>query len=433
MVKINEEQLRKIIRKCLLQERISSRVFHFLPLSSMASIAKTNTFHLSRSERDSDIGKWGKGQNRINDKKKGMSFDGKDISPYYMSLSRTPSSAVGYPLMRRERTAHEWESSLVRIEMDGDLLSANFKGKPVNYFRDKTDSKINHNSQVMAIPSNGSKMRMKDMPRFRTHKDDEINKRGRIPLNGYIDYNVIDRVQMSEYEDRLLSSKPDIPNADRYIKRIDILISRKLDNKEASHEFLMYIGQIMRAFPNKTFIYYNDVAFNSINVRDAVNAKNIINPRYNNINNNDFKQQYGNALNQEYHQPITDSICRIIGEALSMPVYIETHLFNANPNDILHYYIVEINMTQYEDIITQHTFKELRRYNPQIISWASKKVRNDIEYNLRGELKYVCTKMYDIFNGIILKYNKLFNTNEPLDPTKTIYRILRQTYSKYGI
>ena len=167
---------------------------------------------------------------------------------YYMCFSRTSSSVVGYPMMKRDHEGYIlWKYCLVRLKINGDLLNANYKGMPVNYFNDKSLEKIDHfikrnpktkELEPDVIDSEGNmfanhidvNMISKDSPnapkksvinRGNPHYPNPMSKRGRKKKDtAFIDYGETDRNQMLEYEDRLFSNKEYIPNAFRYIERI---------------------------------------------------------------------------------------------------------------------------------------------------------------------------------------------------------------------
>ena len=121
--------------KKLLTEGVSQRVFHFTTLSSLYSMSEGDppTIQLSDSTRPSD--------------KKLCSFKVRDKNgeekvityPYYLSLSRTPFSFVGYVFMRFIKTGGEWSGALVRLELNSRLLNSDFIGRPVNFFNDGED------------------------------------------------------------------------------------------------------------------------------------------------------------------------------------------------------------------------------------------------------------------------------------------------------
>ncbi len=264
-------------------ESISSRVFHFCPLRAMYSIAKDDCMKLSSSHRESDARMSGG-------------------YPYFLSLSRTPSSAVGYQRMRINGTGKEWAYALVRIEFDGDRLNNNFKGSAQNYFTDKNDSKIKREPELWSINAGERKLVKKTPVRYAQQMD--TDDRGKYIIGrghptaarqkyGYTDYSIIDRNQMHEYEDRLVSDKPVIEGVGKYIVRIDILIKSKIENNSNWRLYLAEIGCIMRRYGDKVHLYIDEVSFNSVNVRGAVNP---VGGRYGELDRALFIRNYHNSL-----------------------------------------------------------------------------------------------------------------------------------------
>lgn len=298
MYNVNEITRRVILEvKRRLTEGLSQRLFHFCPVNAMFAIAKTDSFKLTSVEsRPSDA------------KMTSLPINGTERKQYqyYMCFSRTPSSLAGYVNMRRDKTGGPtWNQSLVRMEIDGDLLNANYKGMPVNYFNDKTLPKINHYTKgkngeretvtgangikysmdmdVKALDNKG-RIRNKVLHRYTPHKDDDFTpKRGRKSSKVTVDYGVIDRNQMSEYEDRLFSNKPYIKDIKErgLIKRIDIYLCPAILNNELkySQDILYMVDEIIDVFGDIVHIFNNFSSFEGVNI-------------VNSIDGYDFKKQY---------------------------------------------------------------------------------------------------------------------------------------------
>lgn len=286
--------------KGMLTEALSERLFHFCPLNSMYSIAKTDSFKLSSVEkRPSDM--------KLTSLPTGNG-ERKQYN-YYMCFSRTPSSLMGYVAMRRDKTAgFTWKQTLVRIEVDGTKLNANYKGMPVNYFNDKKLDKINHYTdlkgekfkdsdgteyqanivngndgtkytnamKVNTLTTNG-RIKRKILPRVTPHKEDKVNSVGRKRQLPSVDYGVIDRNQMLEYEDRLFSNKEYITNVKEmgYIKRIDIYLTPDtLKGLTASSNDAFYmIDEIINVFGDEiVHIYDNFTSFEGMNIVNSMNG-----------------------------------------------------------------------------------------------------------------------------------------------------------------
>lgn len=295
------------MNRFLLDEGISPVVYHFCPLSVMYQISVNDTFILS------ETGKYGSDA-RMNSFPTGKyGEDGKPIKkvyPYYMCFSRTPSTLVGYQLMRITSTKNDWINALVRIKLNGNAINNNYKGAPVNFFTEKNPSgelakKYKYGqdwTNFLAIPSrNGSigdrisfskgNLVRREMPKV----NPDISKRGRPALlpNGFkevkVDYKQLERNRLSEYEDRLFSNSPYIKNASRYIEKIDILVS---DTTIKQKHVISMISKIIKRYGlDNVFIYDNQIAFNAENIREALSKQEIKNLVYADIEKtifNDF-------------------------------------------------------------------------------------------------------------------------------------------------
>lgn len=281
----------------LINEGLSSRLFHFCPLSALYQIVEFDSFKLTPSDaRPSDREMTslpvGNGE--------------KKYFPYYMCFSRTPSSLAGYVAMRRASgNQRNWAQTLVRIEVDGDLLSRYYKGMPVNYFNDKNLRKINHYYEyrkeinpetgkpekvkyntvkgrygaeyakrmtVNALNSRGNIV-SKDIRRYTPHMDDPESPQGKPRSKVAVDYGVLDRNQMHEYEDRLFSYAPWIRNAHKYIKRIDIYVTPSIISGSIDYapDALRMLREIVSTPYGKIIhIYTNQADFESFGKANKV-------------------------------------------------------------------------------------------------------------------------------------------------------------------
>ena len=440
-------ELKKRIVDSLLQEKLSTKVWHFLPLSSMWSIAEHNgEMHLSRSERDSDVGIFN--DINVNDPTKGMSYNGKEIAPYYLSLSRTPSDAMGYVRMRSTRTGKEWSSYLCRIEFDGDMLNRYFKGKAVNYFRNKydrsrkminqPDENGNENFTVYSITPDQNKLQPKTIHGVSQHRDDSefnLKKRGRPSKNpvGYTDYNIIRRNQMSEYEDRLFSYEENV-NLTPFMRRIDIFIGVNINR--LSDDVKYEIATIIKIFPNITHIYNNEAAFNLAPTKMGNNGK-----------YQEITKQFLNLLRgykRKYIQKINNTQLRVIARLLAPIIFINNTLdfeYRQHWMDLESVYdlLYEIGIFKFFtkkewgqvfELFNNELQNEVNKYytDPQMATYASFKNRTDAENYLVGKLKYIQTAIYQkyIETAKIAANAFGFNDIQVTDPTKGIYTILRR-------
>lgn len=123
--------------KRILNERVSDILYHFTTLNNALLIAKKNALLATPSGMNASD--YGLGLNTTD-------AEGRMKYPFYFCFSRTRSSAVGYPAMRRNSLTNSTTSgnkdwvNMVRLEIDGDYINANYRGKAVNYFKpsDKT-------------------------------------------------------------------------------------------------------------------------------------------------------------------------------------------------------------------------------------------------------------------------------------------------------
>lgn len=264
----------------LLTEGVSPIVYHFTTIPLMQKIASSDSFifsDLNDSLSSKKKYKIDSRMNTIGDKK----------YRYYLCLSRTPSSMMGYALMRWLGTSNDWSNALVRIELDGNTLNARFKGRAVDYFGGDDESEYS-NIAGYKLAKKGEMRKIipnNNVQKFFINPTPENIKLG-------INPKVLTRVRASEFEDRIFSDTQVHKHIDRYIKRIDILATENTLNNPYYINLIKYIinrfNYNMVVFNPKTkkyeykntnesrnivFIYDNIPAFNSMNVRAAVNNK----------------------------------------------------------------------------------------------------------------------------------------------------------------
>jgi hypothetical protein len=178
VMEIRTNDIKKMVSECLslILEKNTPVLYHFLCADSLIHLLKTNRFDLN------DCG------------------DG----TYYMSTTRNRNSVQGYPYMQSDYsmgggTYHNPgnEGMLIRLELDGELLSAYGKIQPYDYLYDTGDA-----CDINLGPLNGIQdaMTYKDCPEEMYHQP------------------------FSQGEDRLVSRKKSIPNANRIIRKIDMYI-----------------------------------------------------------------------------------------------------------------------------------------------------------------------------------------------------------------
>ncbi len=141
-------------------------LYHFTDGASLHNILKSDKFILT------DV-RYGMGDESIN---KGYR--------YYMSLTRTPNSTIGYP-------SGMLAKDLCKIVIDGHKLNTKFKIGPVNWAG---------NAKGQAIRASWDEPE-KNFDPWKSERMKQTNV---------------------EAEDRVFSNKPEIPHFSKYIKRIYI-------------------------------------------------------------------------------------------------------------------------------------------------------------------------------------------------------------------
>ena len=159
--------MRRVGRNILLKENVSERVYHFTSLPAYLKMVQEDTIYLQNAFA-------GKGADMYDAKR-----------PFYLSLSRNKSVRMGY--------GSKYNSSenypVVRIEFDGRALNADFRSRPVDYWR------ASMGKQSYYEPGSGESF-SKSHSRF-------------------------------EYEDRIFSVNESISPASKYISRVDIYVPEK--------------------------------------------------------------------------------------------------------------------------------------------------------------------------------------------------------------
>lgn len=289
------ESLHYSINNFILNESLTSKVYHFCNIDSFWGICKYNAFFLTSSN--------------TNKSDERMSSVGGYKYPFYMCFSRTSYSNTGYQKQRLDSSSSSWKNCLVRIEIDGNKLNYLYKSHPINYFIDNDDDKIKPYL-------NG--------------------------LNPNVDYKQIARQQMHEYEDRLLSNKNIIKNANYYIKRVDILIDRKLLTHKLMLNKHKMFGDIL--FNNKSidndkiFVYDDVISFNKMSMDGAL-TKNSINKELLLIKDK-IKTNYENIL--------SEGCLKHIGNALAVVTAYYSWNYSQNEKEIISELIDKYGFSQYK-------------------------------------------------------------------------------------
>ena len=433
--KIIYEEVRKTIQK-FINEGISQKLYHFCPINSLYGISESNEFVLTPiSGRPSDA------------KMTSLPIGNGERKQwnYYMCFSRTPSSLAGYVNMRKNKTGGTlWKTSLVRIEVDGSLLQSNYKGMPVNYFSDKNLPKINHNyeygeeivtdsqgrqhkiktpintvqgkngnvySKQYTITSlgNGSKLKQKIIPRYTPHRDDGDIRRGRKVVT--VDYGVLDRNQMSEYEDRLFSNKPTIPNAKKYIKQIDIYLNNSFlkGNNKNSYDTLYMLKHIINTFGDIVYIFFTEKDFET-------RRGGILGPI--------FSEKYLQDINIEETPQLLSSELKTIIDYICLVSLEECVNWEGNMRNNCFQWIEYLNLPKKESLELVDIFiKKLKTsFDGSMILYLSKILHDEIpKIPIYKQKKYI--KPLDEYSG---KFSKINNKNIFTLKSNIIKRLLKR-------
>ena len=171
--------------KTVLTERLSPVLWHFCWLDSMLNILRTNSFQLSESEVDREalpgVAGWTK------------------RCRWYMCTTRSKTSDEGYSKI----VSDDNREGYARIQLDGDALNSVARGKASDYFGKRGEEDV--------------------MGKRLLYKNIESGK-----YNGKTVADVYGEkygpVQDNEKEDTLWYNKNVLPNANKYIQRVDVLI-----------------------------------------------------------------------------------------------------------------------------------------------------------------------------------------------------------------
>lgn len=224
------------VERFVINEMLSSKCYHFTTLNGLLRILKTNTF-LLKTDVVSDTEHW----------------DDKPRHRFFMSTTRVRDGRFGYNRFINKN------SMLVRITLNGDLLNANYRGMPINWQM--------HNEKTKGYE-----------PNLRY----AVSSKSRAMYNNP-DWRLAQIQPFVENEDRIYSNKPSIPNADRYIERIDVLTYDTTTYIDAQERDILQ--NIPSSFRNITHIYttmkdFNKQENNTYKI-DRSKIKNTRHPRVN--------------------------------------------------------------------------------------------------------------------------------------------------------
>jgi len=200
----------------LLEESVSSIVYHSTGAHSLEKILKTNKFILSPLDKEDN-------------KEIGVS----EKYNYYMCVAR--SKINGFLLYYLEDMKNASQGLVATFVLDGRKLSNNFHAKPYDFFSpDKTEKT--------------KRDRFKNLPK--EHQKKELFK-------------------SEEFEDRLVSKKSEIINAKNYILGIHILQAEEKVSKNMS--FYTKIKSYAKKIP--VYVYTDIGSFKLLNTNKATKIK----------------------------------------------------------------------------------------------------------------------------------------------------------------
>lgn len=239
---VNEvvKQIRQQINESVLTEALSSVIYHFTTINKLINISKTGKFLLGNGNKtDSNIN---------------------GDYPYYMSFTRERSSKIGYAayingdfnqeLGKDEKKVAPSNAYWVRLEINGDKLNNNYKGKAVNYH-------------------------------FSSNKNNPISK-----------LDEPSKVKYRQSEDRLFSHNKEISLFSRdkknkpvkdlnIITRIDILFPREY--RKPTNETFQKIKWLMKnpksLLKDKIFLYSDKSSFDNMAAIDNTDTSQLRNVR----------------------------------------------------------------------------------------------------------------------------------------------------------
>lgn len=212
------------VKAALLNEGLSSILYHFTSLSNVFGICSEDTIYLQSA--------YGKDSDNYDKKRK-----------FYLSCTRLYNSSFGY--------SSKFSNGGARIKLDGDKLAQRFKGKPINYWNGLNDKYHYYQN----LPKNHEEFKDSIKWRLGRFKRENPNATDK-DIQHFIDYNFNTDAQKhldNETEDRLLSYEPSITNAHEYILSIDVLLpdlKQKAQFKQlaSSLAFKTPLGRYVRIF-----------------------------------------------------------------------------------------------------------------------------------------------------------------------------------------
>lgn len=210
----------RLVIKQLLEESLSSVVYHFLPIRNLRPILEENKINFSTH----------------------LGTNGDSIHPtkgyYFLSLTRSKAHTIGYARNMSGAAYGEADSSFARIKFDGNKLSHRFKGAPADYWQRKDFEKLK--------AAHGPGANFKDV----FHR-------------AMADF---------ESEDRLFSKTPFLDNVNKYILQIDVFMpEQKIDSTSQIITQLKSIISSAQSLAIPLYVYTDIKSFEKGNIQMAKN------------------------------------------------------------------------------------------------------------------------------------------------------------------
>lgn len=335
-----------ICQKQTINEALSSKVYHFTYIENLYKMLKDGVIRLSSSLTNGGADDFGQ---RL----------------FFLSLTRNKDVRQGF--------SHKCN---VRIELDGDKLNNNFKGKAISYWG-KSMGKNYYMTQEKEIPA--------------------IQTR-------------------TENEDRLFTNKPVLTDFQRYVVRIDILAGGSFDNE--------IIGSIA-ALANlqyhiKVYIYETEKDFNLQTDNCVVYDRNPSDLRYSNKDRYPQQTMFGLADEQTDTVTLLKSIFGII--CCGVYQFNDPGLVRFIANTLKQY-----RLERYTKDVVNKTVEDLRqaRYYPSAEKEILYRGLDNLSVKVNSD---VYNRAMSIFKDWCVK-NKIRNRRDLIDfKTGKVEENVRQIY-----
>lgn len=248
VIRLTESDLHRIVKESvskMLKENASSDLYHFLNFDRFEDIVKTNSFTPANFEAQ-----WHNGKNTI-------------------SFSRTKSFREGWPVIMYSGDDGKGDGwCAIRLTIDGDLINRkpNFKvdGKQYNMSVKPFDwaYKDMNNGDPYSFADNYGGIFAQNGKEWMMQSNDYTSSYlpinwGKKTKNNYT--NGISDKQghpYSQSEDRLTTNANIIPNANQYIKRVDLLLlPYNFSNYDYEDRVKLYNIITNSQFSNKIHVY----------------------------------------------------------------------------------------------------------------------------------------------------------------------------------